>query len=209
VIRAASPADPLRVAVLVSGQGTNLQALLDRFGAGTSVRVVAVVSSRPGVPALDRASRAGVEVAVFPRGDDREVRDGELAAWLGERGVELAVLAGFMELLTPVFLDRIPAINVHPALLPAFPGLDGVGDALRHGVRVTGVTVHLVDAGLDTGPVLLQEAVPVHYDDTVESLHERLRPVEHRLLAEAVQALAQNLVGVEGRRVSMSPVEDA
>jgi phosphoribosylglycinamide formyltransferase 1 len=209
VIRAASPAEPLRVAVLVSGQGTNLQALLDRFGAGASVAVVAVVSSRADAPALERARRAGVEGGVFPRGDDRAARDGALAQWLEERGVELAVLAGFMELLTPAFLDRIPAINVHPALLPAFPGLDGVGEALRHGVRVTGVTVHLVDAGLDTGPVLLQEAVPVHYDDTVESLHERLRPVEHRLLAEAVQALAQNRVGVEGRRVSISPVEDA
>jgi phosphoribosylglycinamide formyltransferase-1 len=123
--------------------------------------------------------------------------------------VELVVLAGFMELLTPVLLERLPAVNVHPSLLPAFPGRDGIGDALRYGVRVTGVTVHLVDEGLDSGPVLLQEAVPVHYHDEPESLRDRLRPVEHRLLVDAVLALAGDRVGVEGRRVWIRSLEDA
>ena len=107
------------------------------------------------------------------------------------------------------FVRRLPTINVHPSLLPAFPGLDGIEQALRYGVRLSGVTVHLVDEGLDTGPVLMQDAVPVHYDDSAESLHERLRPVEHRLLVEAVLALASDRVAVKGRSVAISSVEGA
>jgi phosphoribosylglycinamide formyltransferase 1 len=209
VIRAATPADPLRVAVLVSGQGTNLQALVDGLGAEGPARVVAVASSREDAPALGRAAQAGVEHATFPRGADRDARDGALLGWLLERDVELVVLAGFMEVLSARFVRRLPTINVHPSLLPSFAGLDGVGQALRHGVRVSGVTIHLVDEGLDTGPVLMQDAVPVHYDDTAESLHERLRPVEHRLLVEAVLALASDRVAVEGRSVAISSVEGA
>jgi phosphoribosylglycinamide formyltransferase-1 len=209
VIRAATPAEPLRVAVLVSGQGTNLQALLDRLTDDSPARVVAVASSRADAPALERAARHGVETAVFPRGDDRAARDAALLTWLVERGTELVVLAGFMELLGADFVERLPTINVHPSLLPAFPGLDGIGDALRYGVRITGVTVHLVDAGLDTGPVVMQDAVRVHYDDNAESLHERLRPVEHRLLVEAVLALATDRVRVKGRSVAISSVEGA
>lgn len=209
MIRTATSADPLRVAVLVSGQGTNLQALLDALRGPAPARVVAVVASTRDAPALARADRAGVEKAVFARGDDPATRDAELAEWLLERRVELVVLAGFMELVTPALLERLPAINVHPSLLPAFAGRDGIGDALRYGVRVSGVTVHLVDEGLDSGPVLLQEAVPVLYDDEPGSLRERLRPVEHRLLVDAVLALAGDRVGVEGRRVSISSVEDA
>jgi phosphoribosylglycinamide formyltransferase-1 len=200
VIRAATAADPLRIAVLVSGSGSNLQALIDRFHVpGAAVRIVAVASTRPGVLALERASRAGVEHAVFERGDDGAARDARLADWLDERGTELVVLAGWMGIVSPAFLDRHVAINVHPALLPAFPGAHGARDALAHGVRVTGVTVHLVDAGVDSGPILLQDAVPVHYDDGEESLLDRLHVVEHRLLPDAVALLATDGVQLDGR----------
>jgi phosphoribosylglycinamide formyltransferase-1 len=199
VIRAATADDPLRVAVLVSGSGTNLQALIDRFGHATSgVRIVAVASTRDGVRALERAAAAGVEHAVFARGDDPTGRDERLATWLAERGVELLVLAGWMAVLGPALLDRFRAVNVHPSLLPAFPGSDAVGDALRAGVRVTGVTVHLADAGVDSGPILLQAAVPVHYHETREALLARLHVVEHRLLPEAVGLLASDRVRLDG-----------
>jgi phosphoribosylglycinamide formyltransferase-1 len=133
---------------------------------------------------------------VFARSDDRDAR---LADWLDGHRVELVVCAGWMGILTPAFLDRHVAINVHPALLPAFPGAHGARDALAHGVRVTGVTVHLVDAGVDTGPILLQDAVPVHYDDGEESLLDRLHVVEHRLLPDAVALLATDGVQLDGR----------
>jgi len=176
------------IGVLVSGEGSNLQALLD-----AGLPVVAVVSSKPGVPALERASEAGVETRVFAIADapTRETRDAAMAAWLVERGVELVVTAGFMELLRAPFLERFPdrIVNVHPALLPEFPGRRPVERALAAGVRRTGVTVHLVDEGVDTGPILLQEAVPVAKGDTVETLRQRIQTVEHRLLPQAVHAL--------------------
>lgn len=201
-----------RVAVLISGTGTNLQALLDQLHSpGGPIEIVGVASSRAEAPGLGRAEAAGVESAVFPLTDhpERAERDAALGDWLDSLEVDLVVLAGFMELLTARVVERLPTINVHPALLPAFPGLDGIGDALRYGVRVTGVTVHLVDAGVDTGPVLLQEPVRVHYDDTQESLRERLRPVEHRLLVEAVLALADDRVGIQAQRVAIRSVEGA
>lgn len=199
MIRAASATDPLRVAVLVSGDGSNLQALVNRFSPpGSAVRIVAVASSREGVRALDRAEAAGIEHAVFPRGDDPPARDERLAAWLRERHVELVVLAGWMGIVGPSLLNRFCAVNVHPSLLPAFPGADGVGDALRAGVKVTGVTVHLVDASVDSGPILLQAAVPVHYHEIREALLVRLHDVEHRLLPEAVALLAADRVRLDG-----------
>lgn len=171
------------IGVLVSGEGTNLQALID---AGLPVHAVA--SNRPGIPALDRASAAGIPWAVFELDGEREARDLAMAAWLEERGAQLVVLAGYMQLLTPAFLDRFPGriVNVHPSLLPSFPGLDAIERAVDAQVDTTGVTVHLVDEGVDTGPVLRQEPVSVEPRETLE---ERIHAVEHRLLPEVVREL--------------------
>ena len=174
------------IGVLVSGAGTNLQALLD-----AGLPVVAVASNNTKATALDRAARAGIEAGAFPavEFESRERRDEEMAEWLAERGVELVVLAGFMQLLTAPFLGRFPGriLNVHPSLLPAFPGAHAVEDALAHGVKVTGATVHFVDEGVDTGPIVLQEAVEVREGDTAETLHARIQQAEHRLLPRAVR----------------------
>ena len=173
------------IGVLVSGQGTNLQALLD-----AGLPVVAVASNRRGAPALDRAScaTAAFELADFP---SRAARDAAMADWLEEQSVSLVVLAGYMHLLTPTFLDRFPdaVVNVHPSLLPAFPGAHAVEEQHAAGVAESGASVHLVDEGVDSGPVLAQERVPVLADDTAETLHERIKSVEHRLLPEVVRDL--------------------
>ncbi len=174
------------IGVLVSGSGTNLQALLDE-----GLPIGAVASNNTKAPALDRAARAGVEAGAFPavEFDSREQRDAEMAEWLAERNVELVVLAGYMQLLSRAFLDRFPhrVLNVHPSLLPSFPGAHAVEDALAHGVKVTGATVHFVDEGVDTGPIVLQEAVEIRDGDTAASLHARIQEVEHRLLPRAVR----------------------
>jgi phosphoribosylglycinamide formyltransferase 1 len=173
------------IGVLVSGQGTNLQALID-----AELPVAAVASNRAGVPALARAEAAGIPNRVFEleRYADREARDREMADWLLLRGSELVVLAGYMHLLTAEFLDRFPdrIVNVHPSLLPDFPGAHAVDDALAAGVETTGVTVHYVDEGLDTGAVLRQVPVAVEPRDT---LIERIHAVEHRILPEVVKEL--------------------
>ena len=172
------------IGVLVSGTGTNLQALLD-----AGLPVSAVASNTGGVQALDRAERALVPAAVFPEEDyaDRAARDAAMADWLAEHGVRTVVCAGYMQLLMPGFLARFPCINVHPSLLPSFPGLDAVGQALAAGAEETGVTVHFVNEGVDTGPVIAQERVPIEPGDTAETLYARIREVEHRLLPEAVK----------------------
>jgi phosphoribosylglycinamide formyltransferase-1 len=176
------------VGVLVSGDGSNLQALID-----SGVEIAAVASNVAGARALRRGADAGAATAVFPLDAfaDRDVRDATMAEWLESHGVGLVVCAGYMHLLRPTFLDRFPGrvVNVHPALLPAFPGADAVEAALAAGVAETGATVHLVDEGVDTGPVLRQEAVAVLPGDTPEALHARIRAVEHRLLPEVVQEL--------------------
>ena len=176
------------IGVLVSGSGSNLQALLD-----AGLPVVAVASSRGGVGALERATVAGIPCAVFALElhADRAARDLAMADWLEGHGVELVVCAGFMQILTPRLLDRFPGrvVNVHPALLPAFPGAHAVEDALAAGVEESGASVHLVDEGIDTGAVLRQERVRVLPDDTVETLHARIRAVEHRLLPRVVREL--------------------
>jgi phosphoribosylglycinamide formyltransferase 1 len=186
--------DGYRVAVLISGAGTNLQALIDQLHPGV-VELVGVCSNRADAAGLERARTAGIETAVFDLAaySDRPARDAAMADWLEGRRAELVVLAGYMHLLTPDFLQRFPGrvINVHPSLLPAFPGRTPIEDALEAGVRQTGVTVHLVDEGVDSGPILLQEPVSVDYDDSVERLRERVHAVEHRLLPEAVRAFAQ------------------
>jgi phosphoribosylglycinamide formyltransferase 1 len=171
------------IGVLVSGAGTNLQALLD-----AGLPVSAVASNTAGVQALERAERASVPAAVFPEEDyaDRADRDEAMADWLDEHRVELVVCAGYMQLLSTGFLGRFPCINVHPSLLPAFPGLDAVGRAIEADAKETGVTVHFLDEGVDTGPVIAQERVAIEPGDTVETLHQRLHAVEHRLLPEAV-----------------------
>jgi phosphoribosylglycinamide formyltransferase-1 len=186
--------DRYPVAVLISGAGTNLQALIDQLH-GTDVEIVGVCSNRAGAAGLQRGERAGIPTAVFALEDhpDRAARDVAMADWLEARGARLVVLAGYMHLLTPAFLERFPqrVVNVHPSLLPAFPGRAPIADALAAGATSTGVTVHLVDEGVDSGPILMQERVGVDYDDSEESLRERLHAVEHRLLPEAVRAFAQ------------------
>lgn len=191
------------IGVLASGAGTNLQALLDE-----DLPIVAVASDNPQARALDRAVGAGIDAGAFPivEFDNREQRDAELAGWLADRGVGLVVLTGYMQLLTAPFLERFAGrvLNVHPSLLPAFPGAHAVADALAHGVKVTGATVHFVDAGIDTGPIVLQEAVEVRAEDTVDSLHTRIQDVEHRLLPHAVRLFLDGAISFPavGRVVS-------
>lgn len=202
-----------RLGVLVSGRGTNLQALLDAHAAGTlSAAPAVVVCNVPGAPALDRARRAGVPaVTVDHRAlSTRAAFDAAVARVLAEHDIEVVALAGFLRVLGPTFVAAFPdaIVNVHPSLLPCFPGLRAQAQALEAGVKVTGVTVHLVDEGLDTGPILLQQSIPVEPGDTVEALSARLRPVEHALLVRAVDAVARGAVTVrevphaDGRRVA-------
>jgi phosphoribosylglycinamide formyltransferase 1 len=196
----------LRLGVLASGRGTNLQAILDAIDAGCCpARVVVVVSDRAEAAALDRARRAGVEaVYIDPQAAaDRGAFDQAIAAVLAKHDVGLVCLAGYMRLLSPGFVAayRHRILNVHPALLPAFRGLHAQRQALDHGVKVSGVTIHFVDDGVDTGPVVLQAAVPVREDDTEESLSARIRAEEHRLFPEAVRLYAEGRLSIEGRRV--------
>jgi phosphoribosylglycinamide formyltransferase-1 len=188
----------VRIAVLASGTGSNLQALIDRVHGRDGVEIVAVACDRPQAGALGRARRAGLPARVF-LGDsfaDRAERDRAMAEWLVERGVELVVLAGYMQLLGSEFLERFPGavINVHPALLPAFPGLDAVGQALAYGVKVFGVTVHFVDDGVDRGPVILQRAVELPEARDRDQVMDSLRPIEHELLPAAVRLIAAGRV---------------
>ncbi len=190
----------MRVGVLASGTGTNLQAILDRVHGRHGVEVVAVATDQPGAPALERAGRVGVPTAEFPfEGDDRAARDRAVADWLDDRGVELVVLAGYMALLDPAFLARFPGrvINVHPALLPAFPGVRAIEQALAYGVKVFGVTVHFVDEGVDTGPVIAQRAVELADATDAAEVREALRPLEHDLLCEAVELIARGAVAID------------
>lgn len=190
----------LAIAVLVSGTGTNLQALLDTVH-GREAEIVAVASSTEEAPAVARARARGVPCAVFARSEypDREARDQALADWLAARGVQLVVLAGYMELLSPRFLARFPraVINVHPSLLPAFPGLHAIEQALAYGVKVFGVTVHFVDEGVDSGPVILQRAVELPAAREPDEVLRALRPLEHALLAEAVRLYARGALGAD------------
>ena len=176
------------IGVLVSGQGTNLQALIDE-----RLPIAAVASNRPAVPALERARRAGIETRVFDAGEyeSREERDAALADWFQGLGVTLVVCAGYMHLLRAPFLARYAGriVNTHAAPLPDFPGASPVEDVLAAGVSETAATVHFVDEGVDTGPVIASERVPVHEDDTVESLCARVQAVEHRLLPSVVRRL--------------------
>ena len=197
-----------RLVVLVSGAGTNLQALLDACAdPGYGAQVVAVGADRAGVPALDRAGRAGVPTFVHRVADypDRADWDRALTASCAGAEPDLVVLAGFMKLVGKDFLAAFGGrvINTHPALLPAFPGMHGVRDALEHGVKLTGCTVFLVDAGTDTGPVLAQAAVPVLDDDDEPTLHERVKVTERRLLVETVGRMVRDGWAVTGRKAKI------
>jgi phosphoribosylglycinamide formyltransferase 1 len=206
--------EPFPIAVLVSGSGTNLQALLDTVHE-REARIVAVASSMPGALALERAADRGVPTEVFERSAyaDRGARDLAIADWLSERGARAIVLAGYMELLSPGFLERFPGavINVHPSLLPAFPGLHAIEQALSYGVKVFGVTVHFVDAGMDSGPVILQGSVELSDARGPDEVLAALRPIEHSLLPEAVRLLARGALSIDAgnpRRVLASPGSD-
>jgi phosphoribosylglycinamide formyltransferase 1 len=201
----------MKVGVLVSGAGTNLQALLDTVHREDGIEVVGVASSVPCAQALERAAAAGVDAAAFPLEGfpDRAARDSAIGEWLEARGAGLVVLAGYMQLLSAAFLARFPeaVINVHPALLPAFPGVRAVEKAVEHGVKVFGVTVHFVDEGIDTGPIILQRSLELAGATDPEEVHARLRPLEHELLPEAVRLFARGALSLDPenpRRVIVS-----
>lgn len=197
-----------RLVVLVSGAGTNLQALLDACAdPAYGARVVAVGADRDGTGGVDRARRAGVPTFTvrIPDFPDRAAWDAALTDAIAAHEPDLVVSAGFMKILGPAFLARFGGrtINTHPALLPSFPGAHAVRDALAYGVKLTGCTVHFVDEGVDTGPVIAQEAVPVRWHDDEDSLHERIKQVERRLMVDVVGRLARDGWTANGRRVSM------
>ncbi len=200
----------MKTAVLASGGGTNLQSLIDHWQKGMlrPAELVVVGANVPGCGALERAGRAGIPTFVLSHKSfaAREDFDRALVAELHDRAVELVVLAGFMRVLTPVFLDAFPhrVVNIHPALLPAFPGIHAQKQALDYGVKLSGCTVHFVDAGTDTGPIIAQTAVPVLPDDDENTLGQRILAEEHRILPAAIQAIASGRVKVEGRRVRVA-----
>jgi phosphoribosylglycinamide formyltransferase-1 len=193
----------LRVAVLVSGEGSNLQAILDQVHGRDGVEVVAVGSNRAAARGLERARSAGVETGVFEAGafSDRPARDEALGDWLEERGVDLLVLAGFMELLGAPFIRRFAGriVNVHPSLLPAFPGVHAIEQAIEYGVKQMGVSVHFVDEGVDSGAIILQEAFAIDppYSRDIAAIEERIHEIEHRLLPRAVRLFAAGAVRVD------------
>jgi phosphoribosylglycinamide formyltransferase-1 len=191
-----------RIVVLASGSGTNLQAILDQLHGGEEgIEVAGVGSDKPDAKALERARQAGVETEVFPMSEyeDRAARDRALGDWIEERQADLVVLAGYMQLLSPEFVGRFRnrVINVHPALLPAFPGIDAVQQAIDHGSKITGVTIHFVDEGVDSGPIILQRPVPVapsrDWDETERAIHA----TEHELLPETIRLIAAGRVRID------------
>jgi phosphoribosylglycinamide formyltransferase-1 len=193
-----------RIVVLASGGGTNLQAILDQLHGGEEgIEVVGVGSDKPDATALKRAQKAGVETGVFPTSEyeDRDARDRALGDWIEERRADLVVLAGYMQLLSPEFVGRFHhrVVNVHPALLPAFPGIDAVQQAIDHGSKITGVTVHFVDEGMDSGPIIMQRPVPValsrDWDETEQAIHA----TEHALLPEAIRLIAAGRIRIDER----------
>ena len=190
-----------RIAVLASGTGTNLQAILDQLHGEDGIAVAAVASDKPDAMALERASKAGVETRTFPSADyeDRVARDAAIGDWLVERGVDLIVLAGYMQLLSEPFVMRFRnrIVNVHPALLPSFPGLDAIGQALEHGVQITGVTVHFVDEGVDSGPIVLQRPIPVPPSRNRAELESAIHRTEHALLPQAIRMIASGRISFD------------
>jgi phosphoribosylglycinamide formyltransferase 1 len=199
----------MNVGVLASGTGTNLQALIDRAHGRDGVLLRGVASDKPGARALDRARDAGIDAEVFSSFADRAARDAAIADWLRQRGVELVVLAGYDQLVGEPFLAAFPdrVINVHPALLPAFPGLGAVQQALDYGIKVFGVTVHFVDAGIDSGPIIFQRAVELPDATDADAVLKVLHPIEHDLIVDAVRSIARGAVRLDAanpRRVAIS-----
>ena len=204
-----TPPSPARLVVLVSGGGTNLQALLDATSdPAYGARVVAVGADRDGIEGLRRAERAGVATFTVPLGDhaDRAAWDIALTKAVSEHEPDLVVLAGFMKLVGPVFLDRFGGrcVNTHPALSPAFPGMHGPADALAYGVKVTGATLFVVDDGVDTGAIVAQTVVPVEDDDDVGTLHERIKVAERRMLVDSVGRMVREGFTINQRKVRFS-----
>jgi phosphoribosylglycinamide formyltransferase-1 len=202
----AAPAEKINVAVLASGSGTNLEAIAQAADeGGIQARICLVISDNPGAFALERAARWDIPTKVIELKDfgDRPAFDQAVLQSLHEAEADLVVLAGYMKLVGPEIVRAFPGriMNIHPALLPSFPGEHGVGDALEHGVKVSGVTVHFVDEGLDTGPIIVQEAVPVEEGDDVESLHNRIHLAEYRAYPLAIKLFAEGRLQIEGRRV--------
>jgi phosphoribosylglycinamide formyltransferase-1 len=200
----------LRLGVLASGSGTNLQSLIDRCADGSlEAEIVLVLSNNPGAGALDRANKAGIPCRCIDHRtfDEREPFDRAVVAALQEAGVELVALAGFMRLISGVFLEAFPGriMNIHPALLPAFPGLHVQRKALEYGARFAGCTVHFVDGGVDTGPIIIQAVVPILEGDTEETLSARILQQEHRVYPRAIQLFAEGRLRIEGRRVRIEP----
>ena len=205
-----------RVVVLASGGGTNLQAILDQLHAGEEgIEVVGVASDKPDATALERAKQAEVESAVFPAADyqDRGARDAALGDWIERTEADLVVLAGYMQMLSPEFVERFRGrvINVHPALLPAFQGIDAVQQAIDHGAKITGVTVHFVDEGMDSGPIILQRPVPVAPSREWAETERAIHATEHALLPETIRLIAAGRVRVDDenpRVVHIDPESD-
>jgi len=201
-----------RIGVLLSGRGSNFEALAESVAAGRipNAEIAVVISNREGAPGIERARTRGIETRVIPsKGLERETYDRQVVAALREKQVDLVCLAGFMRLLSPYFVAAFPnrILNIHPSLLPAFPGLEAQRQALEYGVKWSGCTVHIVDENLDAGPIVTQAAVPVLDDDTLETLADRILKEEHRIYSEAVRLVLEGRFRIEGRRVIQTPAE--
>lgn len=204
---------PLRIAVFASGQGTNFQAIADAVREGKlDVSIELLVCDKPSAPVVERASRAGVDAFVFKPKDypSREAYETEIVAELAKRGVELVVLAGYMRILTSTIVEPYYGrmINVHPSLLPAFPGVNAMGQALDYGVKLTGVTVHYVDGGLDSGPIIAQEMVAIQDGESIESLSERVQIVERELYPRVIGWIGAGRVKLDGRQVTVAGIDE-
>ena len=199
-----------RIGVLLSGRGSNFEALAESVAAGRipSAEIAVVVSNREGAPGIDRARARGIPAKVIPsKGLEREVYDRQVAAVLNEARADLVCLAGYMRLLSPYFVAAFPQriLNIHPSLLPSFPGLESQRQALEYGVKFAGCTVHFVDENLDAGPIILQAVVPVEDGDTEDSLSARILKEEHRIYSEAVKIVLEGNYKISGRRVVLAP----
>jgi phosphoribosylglycinamide formyltransferase-1 len=204
--------DFFRIVVLASGSGTNLQAILDRLHGREGIEVVGVGSDKPGARALERARKAGVQTATFPSGEyaGRAARDEAIGEWIESLGADLVALAGYMQLLSEEFVARFRGrvVNVHPALLPSFPGLDAIGQALEAGVEATGVSVHFVDEGVDTGPVIIQREVAVPPDRDRAALERAIHATEHELYPEAIRMIARGGVRIDASDPRVVVIDD-
>jgi len=204
--------DRFKLVVLASGTGSNLQAILDRLHGQEGIKVVGVGSDKVGAPALERGREAGIETASFPRDgyDDRDARDAAMGDWIEARGADLVVLAGYMQLLGAPFVARFRhrVVNIHPALLPDFPGLDAIGQALEAGVEVTGVTVHFVDEGVDTGPVIARREITIPADRDRATLEAAIHATEHELYPEAIRMIAIGRVRIDPSDASAVAIDD-